>query len=635
MVGQLIRFGGVGGMATLVHVIVAMMMRGTFGFSPLQANFTGFASALLFSYLGHAYWTFGKGLSREAQFLRFLFVALVGLVISSGAVLLLDVGLGLDFGIAMLAVAVLVPTATYLALRFWVFETTSPREDTDWLGLGLSGALALAVLALFWGRTVNHDTAWYLIATREWLDGAALYVDLIEVNPPLNFYFTLPAIGLADLFGFSDTNGAYLTLALLFFLILCWCSTITREELGFSNNRHAFMLGGIAVALVLPALQNFGQREQVMVILAMPWLLGELASTPAPLRRQMTRAAVAALGICLKPYFVLFPLALTMLQVLRQRSPRPFFSVANLTFLAVGLGYIGYVLVVHPAYLSQIVPMAREVYGAYGSSVEIMFNRIAIEILLALVLAPVVLSRCPRYPDVDLFAAMALAGLGSYFLQGTGFAYHAIPFRVFALIAFFFVIIRSSQPKSVLITTSIAAAILMAINIERGFYHNYSAQQIAHVAQDLGRVDSLMVLSSHVDAGPSAAIASGARWVSRYPANWLVPGALNRLEKTNCANEPTTCAHLEAIAERNRADNLADIATSHPDLLVFDLNAGYFDEPGFSWETFMAQDPEWSETIKNYREIGKTQRYIYYHYTPEPQKGLVRENRLEAGSAAF
>lgn len=52
VVGQLIRFGGVGGMATLVHVIVAMLMRGTFGLSPLQANFAGFASALLVSYVG-------------------------------------------------------------------------------------------------------------------------------------------------------------------------------------------------------------------------------------------------------------------------------------------------------------------------------------------------------------------------------------------------------------------------------------------------------------------------------------------------------------------------------------------------------------------------------------------------------
>ena len=39
-----------------------------------------------------------------------------------------------------------------------------------------------------WGQTINHDTAWYLYATRAWLDGAQLYVDIVEVNPPLSFY---------------------------------------------------------------------------------------------------------------------------------------------------------------------------------------------------------------------------------------------------------------------------------------------------------------------------------------------------------------------------------------------------------------------------------------------------------------
>lgn len=615
MVGQFIRFGGVGGVATLVHVIVAMLMRGSLGLSPLQANFAGFSSALLLSYVGHAQCTFGIGLSRGSQFLRFLFVALVGLVISSGTVWILDTELGLDFGISMLTVAVLVPVATYLALRFWVFETTSESPKTDWWGLGLSGTCALVILGLFWGRMINHDTAWYLIATREWLGGAELYTRLIEVNPPLNFYFTVPAISLADLLGISDTNGSYLALSLLIFLILYWCCAILRDELHVSPGQRAALLSGITVAFVAPALNNFGQREHLMVILTMPWLLGELASEPKLHRRQIVRAIVAALGICLKPHFVLFPAAVTVLLILRERSPRPLVSAGNFTFLAVGLGYIGFVAAVHPAYLSQIVPIAQEVYGAYGATFGIVFFRIAIEIILALVLARVVLSRSTQHPGADLFAVMALAGLGCYFLQGTGFGYHAIPFRAYAFIGFCFVIVLNPLPKVIMVTTGLAAISLMAINIERGFYQNNAALEIADVAQDLGGIDSLMVLSSFVHAGPSTAIASGARWVSRYPANWLVPGALNRLEKIDCENDPAICATLETIAQRNRGDNLTDIAATPPDLLVIDQIPGYFEKPGFSWEGFMALDPAWFDVKEKYTEVRKTQRFIYYQYT--------------------
>ncbi len=108
---------------------------------------------------GHARWTFGAGFAGGGQALRFGFVALVGLATSSGTVRLFGAGLGLGFGWAMLAVAVLVPAVTYLALRFWVFDDAALRAKTDWLGLSLSGAIALMVLALFWGRMINHDAA--------------------------------------------------------------------------------------------------------------------------------------------------------------------------------------------------------------------------------------------------------------------------------------------------------------------------------------------------------------------------------------------------------------------------------------------------------------------------------------------
>lgn len=622
MFAQLLRFGGIGGLATLVHVGVAMIMRGSVGMTPLQSNLAGFCSALLFSYLGHARCTFGVGLNSGAQILRFAFIALLGLAISSGTVWFAE-GLRLDFGIAMAVVAVLVPVLTYLALRLWVFGTVKQEDDADgqkveadWIGIGLSGALALGVLALFWGRMLNHDIAWYLIATRSWLGGAELYINIIEVNPPLNFYFTLPAIWLADLFEISDTNGEYLALALLHFLVLRWCSTIARDDLGFSSARRALLLCGIAAALVLPALGNFGQREHVMVILTLPWLLGELASTPTPIRSQVTRAGMAALGVCLKPHFIVFPLAISTLKALQQRSLRPLLSTVNLTFLAVGLGYIVFVALVHPAYLSQIVPVAREVYGAYAAPFDTVLSRVSIEMLFVSIPLLVVLSGRMRQREAGLIAAAALAGLGSYFLQGTGFGYHAIPFRSFALIACCFVILRSLRPNAGAIAAAIAVAVLTMISVERGFYRNISALQIAEVAQEHGSVGKLMVLSSYVHAGPPAAIASGASWVSRYPANWLVPGAVNRLAETNCTSDVETCAHLVSIAAMNRADNVADIAAAEPDLLVFDLRAGYFDKPDFSWKAFMAESPMWAPVFSGYSQIERTDRFAFYQRKP-------------------
>jgi len=616
VLGQIIRFGSVGSVATVLHVILAMMTREAFNIVPLAANFTGFVGAILFSYIGHARFTFRQTVNQSDQFLRFIIAGLVSLGTSSFLVWILNSVLGIDFGVAMIAVAVVVPMMTYLVLRFWVFESEREAAKPDWIGLSLAVALGLIVLAVFWGRAINHDTAWYLIATRDWLAGQGLYTSISEVNPPLNFYFTLPAIGFAELFGISDTNGEYLALALLLIAILVWCRAIIQESLGFSPLRSSLLLIGIAISLVVPALNDFSQREQVLVILSMPWILGEASPKPASLRHQILRASVAALGVCLKPYFVLFPLAMTVLNILRQRSLRPLLSPANLTFLAVGLAYISFVATVHPAYLTKIVPMAREVYGAYGAPFAIVFLRLSLELFLVALPAVTVLVARRDKSGVAPFTVVALAGLGSYFMQGTGFSYHAIPFRAFALIACIFVILRTRRVDPAVIASVVAITGLLLLFVQRGFYHNAAARQIANVAEVVGDVHSLMVLTPHVYAGPPAAIASNAKWVSHYPSNWLVPGALNRIAKNDCEKQPNACAKLEAIAALNRSDNISDIARYHPDLLVIDRDSGYFSTPRFSWLTYMAQDPAWFGVFSQYQEIRQTDRFTYFRYVP-------------------
>ena len=123
MVGQLARFGGVGVLATVVHILVALAARNVFGVAPLLSNLAGFGVAVLVSYIGHARFTFGTTSSPLPQFLRFVFVAVFGLAVSTSTVWLIDIRLGLSFTIAMISVGFLVPVATYVALRFWVFDT--------------------------------------------------------------------------------------------------------------------------------------------------------------------------------------------------------------------------------------------------------------------------------------------------------------------------------------------------------------------------------------------------------------------------------------------------------------------------------------------------------------------------------
>ncbi|MDM7933606.1 GtrA family protein [Tabrizicola sp.] len=614
MVAQFTRFVGVGGLATVVHVLCALVLRHLLAISDQQANLAGFSAAVLVSYVGHARFTFGVEMRSGPQFLRFVFLSLFGLATSSGTVWVVSSHLGFSFATAMAAVAVLVPGMTFLVLRFWVFDGRTPTIGLFPSGLVLPLLLAVSVLALFWGRMLNHDTAWYLIATRDWLGGATLYVDVMEVNPPLNFYLTVPALLFADLLGVSDTNGQYIALSLLIFLSLWWCSAIIGSDRQLSPAWAALMLVGIAAAFVVPALNNMAQREQLLVILAMPWALRQIGSAPGSRGQDVASAAFAAVGVCLKPHFVVFPIVVTVFHCVRLRSLWPVVSAANLTFLGLGLAYVGYVAVVHPLYLTEILGIARDVYGAYGSEVGPLLAQLQFEALLMLVPVLVALGARGQNREAGVFLVLSGAGLASYLMQGTGFGYHAIPFRTFAMIGCVLLMIKASRSGMTVAALAVAVALagLVAGSVRRGLYSNGAVSEISRIASGLGQVDGVIVLSSHVYAGPPVALALDADWASRYPANWLVPGAINRLARTDCAREAAVCARLAAIAARNRGDNIDDILSHQPDLLIIDRQSGYFDANPFDWQAFMAEDQDWSQVVAAYRLTATTDRFLYF-----------------------
>lgn len=606
---QLVRFGGIGFLTTFVHVAVALAAS-LAGLAPLAANAIGFLVAVSVSYLGHARVTFGRLPRYGAEAGRFMATALLGYAVSSLTVWTVEMRLGLGMGAAMAVVALTVPTASFLAMRFWVFSDAAPVRRIDATGLVAAALIAIGVTALFWGRMINHDTAWYLLATRDWLAGAALYVDLSEVNPPLNFYLTLPALGLADLFGLSDTNGQYLALGLMLFTSLAWSASLARAALDLPPARHLLLVTGLGAAMVLPGISQMGQREQILVILAMPWAMGQIAAAGG--RAAILRALAAAVGICLKPHFLLFPIALTAWRVAAARSLRPVVAADNLTILVTGAAYVGYVALVHPGYFTDIVPMARAVYGAYGAPMALVIHAIlpAIGLLGATALLAV---RSPEAFRLSMpFWVLSAAGLGVYLAQGTGFQYHRIPFLAFGMAACIIMVVRARAISPGLLLAGLALAVLSAQAMLRGPYANPYARQIATIARDVPGLRSLLVLSSSVYVGPPAAMAAGADWASSYPSAWLVPGAVNGLADTDCTVEAARCDWLRAIAARNRADLLDDVAAHRPEVLVVDRRSGHFDRPGFDWLAFMGEDRRWADLFARYEKLAQTDRFSFY-----------------------
>ncbi|GHE96861.1 hypothetical protein GCM10016455_16620 [Aliiroseovarius zhejiangensis] len=508
----------------------------------------------------------------------------------------------------MVLVVFFVPITTFLAMKFWVFS----HRETVVLPSGPMVLTALSAtfmfLIIYWNWPVNHDTAWYLVATRKMLNGAQLYVDIIEVNPPLNFYYTVLALYIADLLGISDSNGQYLAVAALYFVSLLWTGAILRKVSHLSNGRLNVFFCFIALVYVLAAASEIAQRDHLLVLFLSPWVVSYLSSNETP--PSLASSAFAAAGVCLKPFFLVFPLVLFVRDIWRARSLRPFLYPHYLMMLAIGAAYVVFVKTVHAEYLEDIAPMAVHVYGAFKKST---IGVLASQSLPLILCGVALLSLLAFYPSrVNVFLILAIAGFVCYLVQSTGFHYHLVPLFCFTLLGTAWLLLTTERFTFHLIPALMACGLLLIGLWQTGRYESQYTDEVVDQIQEFGPIASLMAASTLIDPGAPVALRLGIDWVSRYPHNWLYPGAINTLAETDCVAEAEYCALLEGFAERNRRGNLDDIIRYKPDVIVVDRIIERLARGSFTWKTFMEADPRFGDVMKDYELVHSTREIDYF-----------------------
>lgn len=470
-------------------------------------------------------------------------------------------------------------------------------------------AFALLLLAFLWDRTVNHDAAWYLISTRKWLEGARLYVDLYDVNPPLATYLTAPAIWLAGALGISDTNGFYAFFALLTGVSLFLSASILDRRIAPGRARAVLAFLGLGAVLTAPFLREFGQREQLMVLFVMPWLVGQIPARTGEPARPAARgllAYVAAIGICIKPYFLTLPLAVLTWQMLRTRSVKPVVSPEILVMFVTGAAYVLATALFHPAFFSDAVPTARQVYLSFGFSDRIAATRLMLGVAAYLPFFALLATNRGALRIPGAIIAGVSGGLMCYLLQWNGFDYHLTPFLTFANLSVLWVLLQSPKGTPLFLGAVVTAGTVMVIALHKGTYDFRARPYIDAAMGDAPRPRSLFAATTSVDAGPLLALELGADWASRYPVNWTLPGALAGLSATDCAADAAACDGFRAILDRTRGADLDDIARFRPEMILVDKRNLFIADEDFSWYDFFAKDPRWPATIASYRRAGST-----------------------------
>jgi hypothetical protein len=525
-------------------------------------------------------------------------------------------------------------------------KPSTSRLPTKFLPMSWAwGALFFSIMVYYLVKTpMNHDVAWLLYAGGRALDGAKLYIDIYETNPPLAVYFNYPALYLARVFGWPEIPVFY-----VYFLILMGLSIWLSRHLinlifdNFSSLVREFIfLTLVFLVTVWPLndfgffpfnlfhLNDFGQREHAVFLLTMPYIWAAMMRSqgkPLTRWRALLIGSLAGIGFSFKPHFILVWFTVEGYLALRCRLPRSWRRPENIAIATVMFVYLLIVCIWESNYLA-LIPLIREVYFGYNSS---WLRLIVHPTTLIWALAGITTLRLSDDETTTIWRLLFLAAtafLMAAFVQKKGWTYQLYP--AMATSSLLLVGVAACQVERMekqgnltwLTLPSFVKGLLLAFTIIgiTGAQGNYRVFQkgplpeLIPLVKKYARNEPIYVFSTDIPPSFPLVNYAGARWPYHFQCLWPLPGIYHQESSAGKPfkyHSPRNMSPIEKLMVRTV---VADLAKTPPKLLIVDNNRyksglGIAD---FDLIAYFSQDRRFKELMSNYTLLTRCGAFIIY-----------------------
>ena len=425
-----------------------------------------------------------------------------------------------------------------------------------------------------WNSQLNHDTSWFLIATRWWIDGIPIYAHILELNPPLSFYIIAPPVIAAKVLGADPTLMTKLYVFLLAAVSIAWGHRLIQADGRLTPSQLTMMTTAVAIGLVIVPLGAIAQREHLMLLFAWPYVASMLGSDDVTTRKEKVLIGIfATFGLALKPVFLAIPLALTLMRMIPMRKFSPAYSPQNVTILGLCGVYVILAFLLHPAYFTQVIPKTLLVYGAYESDISVVFAKSRnLFILFIVIFLGMYMTPKTRLSSIVYgCASLTLVTFLFYNFQSKGWAYHMLPFRfflwLFTTVAVMALYSEAKQKISGVAFGLFAVLMIIAPALLRGPYTIPFTNGFTPFFQCEAGNRTFQVLGSNVPISYPMANVNGALPAVRAPTLWLFPGIVHRMIEDIEATERTK---LIKVLDEYSEGIIDDLLRVKPQLLIVD-----------------------------------------------------------------
>jgi hypothetical protein len=483
------------------------------------------------------------------------------------------------------------------------------------------------------------DIGFLLYAAGRVLDGAKLYVDIVEINPPLILALNLPPALIARLLGISDILVYRLCFAvgLCGSLVLAWralARALPAERLGL--RRLLFLL--LAFAIFPLAAQDFGQREHLLLALVVPYLLtaaGRIGGRGPTRAEAIVIGTLAGIALALKPHFLPLWVAVEIYarRTTKGTGARP--PGENLESLAIGLVLVGYAAVVvlaTPEYLQLILTLGA-LYNRFlnESFFHLLVTGPGASVVWLSLLTCVALWSHARHPHVWAVVAIGVVAcfLGAA-LQQKGLRYHFYPSFALAVVLLGLAGVDLRLPLRSLVqrvyrTLALSLAITTVVVVTVENFGQLAGRGNSSEQADLDALvrqvrehapgQSIFVMSYHIGSAFPLVNYSGARLASRFPHLWML--AASYMDELK-ADGPLRYRSPGMMTPGERYLNeavLADLQSHRPRMLIVLRNARDLSENGYrrlDYLAYFGRDPRISRILARYQRVGLVGEYALY-----------------------
>ena len=505
--------------------------------------------------------------------------------------------------------------------------------------LTVLAALVLATFATVSSIPVHHDIGWPLHVAERMLGGAELYVDVIEVHPPLIVGVGMVAVLLGKLPLLTPIVAYHLLalLAVLISLALCWRAlVILLADYRVEIRQHALL----AIAFVLLPLvgYSFGLEEHLMLSLVLPYLFAVAAAVSGhelgP-RTRLIAGVMAGLGFSMKPFYG--PLWLLLAAYVVWQRGRPALRRAEIVApAAVIVGYIIFTLLFARGYFT-VAGWAADVYFDYFPTTlhTILFSLGTAAVSLALLIHVFIGARGALDAMRRVLVLTLLGCFVVVLLQRKGWSYHWYPAYAIAILLIDFSVLewlrargasfgRALQPRIAVMAGAILILAFAGWRLawSRSYWRElagspYHLPQLQNVVQRFGDGGPIVALSTAMPVAFPLVNVTGVGWTSRFSCLWVLPGLYADTQGDSDAFPYHDLANMTEL-ERYLIDALAaDLSAGNPTLIIVDRAAPTARMRGFNYIEYFARDPRLRQIFSRYGLIGEVGQYqIFKRISP-------------------